>query len=230
MSTPPSAGCPAGVARRYAAWSLDFAVVAAASLLLTWSRLRLAAQALAEATASLTAQLGRHLGNLLLQGGDPAQLTPVLMRDSGILSAAGAVQSALLSLCLPPLLAYAALGLAWHVGFQRGPWQASPGERALGLVVVRADGTPASARRLAWRHVASVLSWLTLNLGHALALVPPHRALHDVLSGTAVFDRSGAPRLPGWAQAWLASQGLLLCAALAWGLLRYLALLQAALA
>ena len=230
MSAPPAAGCPAGIARRYAAWSLDFVVVAAASLLLTWSRLRLAAQALAEATASLTAQLGRHMGDLLLQGGDPAQLAPVLMRDPGILAAAGAVQSALFALCLPPLLAYAALGLAWHVGFQRGQWQASPGERALGLVVVRADGTRVPPLQLAWRHLASALSWLTLNLGHALALLPPHRALHDLLSGTAVFDHSGEPRLPGWAKAWLASQSLLLCAALAWGLLHYLALLRAALA
>lgn len=230
MTTAPAAGRAAGVARRYVAWSLDFTVVVALSLLLAWQRLHDGTHALAEATASLTALLGQHVGDLLLRGGDPAQLAPVLMRDPGVLAAAGAVQSALLGLCLPPLLAYALAGLAYHVGFQRGRWQASPGQHALGLVVARADGTPAALPRLAWRHLASALSWLTLNLGHALALVPPHRALHDLVSGTAVFDHSGEPRLPAWAKAWLLLQGLLVCAALAWSLLRTLALLQAALA
>ena len=229
MTAPPAAGRTAGAARRYAAWSLDFALVAAPALLLAWPRLRVALRALAEASASLTARLGRHMGDLLL-GGDPAQLAHALMRDPGILAAAGAVQSALLALCLLPLLAYALLGLAYHVGFQRGPWQASPGQRALGLAVARVDGAPASAARLAWRYLAASLSWLTLNLGHALALVPPQRTLHDLLSGTAVFDRSGEPRLPAWARAWLAAQALLLCAGVAWILLRTLARLQAALA
>ncbi|MGN6512819.1 MAG: RDD family protein, partial [Lysobacteraceae bacterium] len=113
---------------------------------------------------------------------------------------------------------------------QRGPWQASPGQRALGLAVARVDGAPASAARLAWRYLAASLSWLTLNLGHALALVPPHRALHDLVSGTTVSDRSGAAGLPGWAKAWLLLQGLLLLALLGWGASRYLPLLQATLA
>lgn len=226
MTPAATAARAAGVWRRYVAWSIDFLAVAVVALLATWSRLQAAAHALGVAFASLTAQLARQLGDTLQQAGDPA----LLARDPGVLAAADAVQSALLALCLPPLVAYALVGLAWHVGFQRGRWQASPGQHALGLVVARADGTRASTARLALHYLAASLSWLTLNLGHALALVPPHRTLHDLLTGTAVFDHAGDPRLPAWAKAWLALQALLLCAAVGWGLLRYVALLQAALA
>lgn len=230
MNLAPTAPRAAGAWRRYAAWSLDFVAVASVALLATASRMQVAAQALRSALSSLTTLLGQRLGDTLLQGGDPTPLAPLLLRDPGVLSAADALQAALLALCLPPLLAYALLGLAYHVGFQCGRWQASPGQHALGLVVARADGRRASPMRLGWRHLAASLSWLTLNLGHALALVPPHRALHDLLSGTRVFDASGAPRLPAWAKAWLVLQVLLLGVALAWGVLRYVALLQAALA
>ncbi|NUS39928.1 MAG: RDD family protein [Lysobacter sp.] len=226
----PTATRAVGAWRRYAAWSLDAAVVAAVSLSLTWSRLQVATHAIGTAFATLTSRLDRQLGDALLHGGDPAQLTPSLLHDPGVLAAADALQSALLALCLPPLLAYALLGFLYHVGFQCGRWQASPGQRALGLVVARVDGSHASPARLALRHLAASLSWLTLNLGHALALVPPHRALHDLLSGTVVLDDSHAPRLPAWAKAWLVLQALLLAGLLAWGLRGYLTLLQATLA
>ncbi|MGN6514126.1 MAG: RDD family protein, partial [Lysobacteraceae bacterium] len=149
MTVRPAGARPAGAARRYAAWSLDFAVVATLSLLLAWPRVQAAAQALAAAFAALTTRLGQQLGDVLLQGGDPAQRAPVLLHDPGVLAAAAAMQSALLGLCTPPLLAYALLALAWHAGFQCGRWQASPGQHALGLAVTRADGTRAAPARLA---------------------------------------------------------------------------------
>jgi len=40
------------------------------------------------------------------------------------------------------------------------------------------------------REAASLLSWLTLNLGHALALAAPRRqALHDRIAGTRILLR-----------------------------------------
>jgi hypothetical protein len=40
------------------------------------------------------------------------------------------------------------------------------------------------------RHAAGSLSWLTLNLGHLLAALPPHkRALHDWIAGARVVHR-----------------------------------------
>ncbi|HSR65421.1 MAG TPA: RDD family protein [Xanthomonadaceae bacterium] len=226
MTTAPRA---AGAWRRYAAWSLDFVVLAAPALLLAAPRMQAALQAITRAYEVLGGRLARQLGDALLQGGDPARLAPGLLQDPGVLADANALQSALFALCLPPLVAYAVLGLGYHVGFQCGRWRASPGQHALGLAVARADGSRAAPVRLLLRHLAGSLSWLTLNLGHALALVPPHRTLHDLLAGTTVLDASGEPRLPAWAKAWLALQGLVLVFALAWGVRRYLTLLQAAL-
>src|SRR5690606_22646483 len=98
-----------------------------------------------------------------------------------------------------PLAAFALLAFAWHVGFERSCWQGTPGKRALGLRVADAAGAPPAAWRSAWRFLAGSASWLTLNLGHALAAVPPGRAaLHDRLSRTRVLARDAA--LPGWAR------------------------------
>jgi hypothetical protein len=219
----------AGVWRRYAAWSLDFVLLATIALLVTWPRVRTSAAALSDAFHGLSHTLGERFGSLVMQGGDPAALTTQLLGDPGVHAGSEAVQSALFALVLPPLFAYVLLGLLYHVGSEASAWRGSPGKHALGLTVARADGAHAALWQLAVRHVAGALSWLTLNLGHALALVPPHRALHDLLSGTTVFQHSGDARLPGWARAWLAFQALALVVVTAWGLLRYLALMQAAL-
>lgn len=219
----------AGLVRRYVAWSLDFAVLSTVSLLITWSPIRAAATALSASFHALSDTLAEQLGAVLMHGGDPAALATQLLADPGVHAGSEAVQSALFALVLPPLFAYALLGLLYHVGGEAGAWRGSPGKHALGLAVARVDGTQPSLWQLVVRHVAGALSWLTLNLGHALALVPPHRALHDMLSGTAVFQREGDARLPAWARAWLALQVLAMTVGTLWGLLRYLTLLQAAL-
>lgn len=219
----------AGLARRYAAWSLDAVVVGSLALAFTATRIRAASEALDAAFAALSDRMTAQLGTAVLQGGDPGALAAQLLADPAIHAGSEAVQSALFALVLPPLLAYALIGLLYHVVGEASRWQGSPGQHALGLVVARADGARASALQLAWRYLASSLSWLTLNLGHALALVSPHRTLHDLLSGTRVSQAPDAGRLPAWAKTWLALQALAVVFATAWGLLRYLALLQAAL-
>ena len=219
----------AGLTRRYVAWSLDFAVVAMLALLVTWSRVQAATHALKDAFSTLSTDLGGRLGDAVLHGTSPDALATQLLADPGVHAGADAVQAALFGLCAPPLVAYALLGLLYHVGTEAGAWQASPGQRALDLTVVRADGTRAALPRLMARYVASALSWLTLNLGHVLALAPPHRTLHDLLSGTRVVQVTGETRLPRCAKAWLLLQMLVVVGVTAWGLLRYLALLQAAL-
>lgn len=220
---------PAGLARRYAAWSLDAALVGALALLVTASRIRAATDALATAFHAVSNRMTEQLGAAIQRGGDPAALATQLLADPSVRAGSDAIQAALVALVLPPLVAYALLGLLYHVGSQASRWQASPGQHALGLVVARADGARPTGLQLAWRYAASALSWLTLNLGHALALAPPHRTLHDLLSGTAVVQPPDAPRLPGWAKAWIVVQVVLVLVVTAWGLLRYLALLQAAL-
>ncbi len=221
---------PAGFWRRYAAWSLDFAVLGLFATLLAWSRLVAGGAEAAAAMRQLSDHLGRSLADALLQGTTPTRLASTLLADPHVQASADAVQTGVGHMLWPWLLCYAVLAALYHVGCERSRWQGSPGKHALGLVVVPAadDGRP-SLSQIVVRHGAGALSWLTLNLGHLLAAIPPQRrALHDYLSGTRVLCRDDNPRLPGWARAWLALQVLASVALLAWMLARYMAALQQA--
>ena len=93
--------------------------------------------------------------------------------------------------------------------------RATPGKRALGLRVTAAGGEPLGAPRHVLRQASGALSWLTLNLGHLLAVIPPdHQALHDRIARARVLaDRQA--RLPRWARAWLWLQAMAACVAVA---------------
>jgi len=70
------------------------------------------------------------------------------------------------------------------------PWSLSgstPGMAIVGIRVVRRDGQPVDRAHAALRVITWPLSLLTLGLGFLGILVGrEHRALHDVLAGTAV--------------------------------------------
>lgn len=225
----PSTSLPAaGFWHRYAAWSLDFAVLAALAAALTWSPLQRGWHAIAVAAAQLSARAGQAMADALLSGTSPQALAQALLHDPGLRDAAAAIQAGLGRMLLPWLLAYAVLAAIWHVGGELSRWQGSPGKRALRLVVVDLEGAAPTPARAATRHLAAALSWLTLNLGHALAALPPQkRALHDYVAGTRVACDDD-PRMPGWASAWIALQVVAGVALVAWLLLRYVAALQAA--
>lgn len=223
---------PAGFRRRYVAYSLDLAVVGAASTLLAWPRLVSGWNATSAAAARLADVLGQRLADALMQGTPAAQLASDLLEAPSVQAGAAAVQAGLLRMVLPWLACHALLAALYHVGFERSRWQGSPGKRALGLVVVdaRTDARP-SLRQTATRHVSGALSWLSLNLGHALAALPPQkRALHDYIAGTRVMTGGSDARLPAWARAWLALQCIAVLVAMAWLLQRYVDALQASLA
>ena len=93
-----------------------------------------------------------------------------------------------------------------HVLGVASPLQGSPGKRVFSLKVVDPAGGRPSFARAAGRHLAAGLSWLTLNIGHLLALPAPHRALHDRIAGTRVLRDGEARRLPRAAAAWIALQ------------------------
>ena len=99
---------------------------------------------------------------------------------------------------------------------------------ALGLRVAAADGRVPGTGRLLLRFFAGSLSWLSLNIGHALAGFPPYLALHDHASGTRVLAAREGTRLPAWAWAWLALLGLAFAVAVGWGFLWLQATMQAA--
>lgn len=209
---------PAGFWRRGAAWSLDAVPAGLVALALCAGSLRPAAVTLATAWNALVEALVQRVADMITgamatgAGGDAAAaagpllaLTRGALRDPSLLAAARDVQAALAALALPPLLAFAALFLAWCVGFERSSLRATPGKRALGLRVATVAGGDAATGRLLLRFLAGTLSWLSLNIGHLLAAIPPaHAALHDRLSATRVVLVPDAPAsMPRWARAWL---------------------------
>lgn len=229
--TTATTAAPAGFWRRYAAWSLDFTLIAALSTMLAWSRLLAGWLETAAALQRLSDLLGRALADALLQGTPLATLAQGFLADPAIHAAAEAMQTGIAHALLPWLAWVVVLAAAYFIGFEASPWQATPGKRALHLRVVVADADArATLPRVAVRHVAGALSWLTLNLGHALAVVPPQkRALHDHIAGLRVVDDAAGQPFPGWARTWLGLQlvaGFLLPV---WLLLRDVAALQAGL-
>jgi uncharacterized RDD family membrane protein YckC len=223
---------PAGFWHRCAAWSLDFTLLGLLATALSWSRLVAGWHASVAATGELSTVLQSALGHALEQGQAPGTLSVALLGDPAVIASADAMQSALLTMSLSWLMAYAVIGLLYHVGFEQSPWQGSPGKHALRLRVVdaAADG-PVALYQSIIRYVAGALSWLTLNLGHALAAVPPQkRALHDYLSSTRVtMPAEAPPRLPGWARAWLWLQLVAYVLPLLWLVQHATAALQAGL-
>jgi uncharacterized RDD family membrane protein YckC len=221
---------PAGFWHRCAAWSLDFTVIGLLATALSWSRVAAGWQASVVASGELTTAMQSALGRALEQGQSADALSAALLGDPNVLASADAVQSALVGMTLSWLVVYAVAGLLYHVGFEQSPWQGSPGKRVLRLRVVDAasDGPVALVRSIL-RYVAGALSWLTLNLGHALAALPPQkRALHDYLAGTRVtMPADASQRLPGWAKAWLWVQVLAGVLSLAWVVQHAMSSLQA---
>lgn len=220
---------PAGFWLRYAAWSLDALVLLPLATWLAWSPLQ---AGLASARSGLGTLLGgssQRLADALVAGRAPAAIADTLLADPLLHAAAAAVQDGLARALWAWLLAYALVATAWHVIGTHSAWQASPGKRLLGLVVRDAHGAAIGWWRALARHLAAALSWLTLNLGHALIALPPgHRALHDRLAGTRVWALRGA-RLPAWARAWIALQLLGGTLLLAWWWLDWLRAVQASL-
>lgn len=235
--TPPSVpneastGAPAGFWKRYVAYSLDAAIVGLPTLALVWSQECVWAAKLSRAYAALQERLNVALDALLLRGEppSPALLIGALM-DPAVLAAVDAVAAIALRMLALAAGVYAALGAAcWIVG-ERSSWQATLGKRALGLIATDARGARLGLGRAAARHFAGALSWLTLNLGHALAAwTRDGRALHDMIAGTRVVHAPGTDlRMPAWAKAVLALQGAMLLAVLGWLLWRYAVALRAA--
>jgi len=85
------------------------------------------------------------------------------------------------------LLVNLLVGLAYEVYFvsTRG---ATPGKMALGLKIVRADGSPVDAGLALGRYFAQWISWIPLGIGYIMAgFDSQKRALHDRICETRVI-------------------------------------------
>lgn len=217
---------PAGFWKRYAAWSLDAAILALPVWLLSAERIQVQARALLASTAALSDTVAQRMVDMLMEGGDPVALAHQLTADSGVREAIRGVAAGAYALAATPVAWFAAFAAIYWIAFEGSSWQATPGKRALGLRATALDGESLSWPRTALRHFAGALSWLTLNLGHALAAwTPQKRALHDLLAGTRVLAKDAS--MPGWAKSWLALQIVAALLACAWLYLSLLGAMQA---
>ncbi len=209
---------PPGLLRRYTAWSLDMTLVAAVALLACADRIGDGGARAGDAMERLAAAMAQSMFDLLAQGGSPLDLARQWLADPRHHALVTDLSSAISQAVMPPLLLACALALAWFAGWEASPRQATPGKRMLGLRVCGSGDARVGLARAAVRHLAGTLSWLTLNVGHLLALAPPrHQALHDRIAATRVLQVAGPAPLPAWAAAWLALQCLVAFAAVAWG-------------
>ena len=215
---------PAGFWRRCVAWSLDAALLALPLGLLLWQPIEALMASLQAVQQVLLDALFARMDDLGQLVGDPRRLVADLLQDATVQAAVGDAGARLGHALLVGTLGAVALAAPYWIGFEASRWQATPGKRAMGLRVTGPDGARASLGRVAGRFAAGGLSWLLLNLGHALALVgPDHRALHDLLAGTRVSLAPETPlRWPLWARAVLAVQFGALAWLLLWTTWRYL--------
>jgi len=203
---------------RYAAYTLDLALLSPFVIAAAWRPLQVAHSAWRGMEGAMQLALDRAFGAGHIALFD---LASALQSDAGFMASMTQGTEALLaSLFGAGLWAWLAVA-AYFVGFEASPWAATPGKRALGLRVVANDGSAAGFSRVARRFLAAGPSWLLLHLGHAMVMFrDDHRAGHDLAAGTRV---EGGAALPGWVTGWLGLQlaGVaLLLGWVAWTMLR----------
>lgn len=218
---------PAGFWRRYAAYSLDSALLGLVALPLLWPRLLAAKLMLSEALVRLQMRLWELFDQTLDSSVDSMTLARQWAADPVLLGQIRALAAQLAALSLAIASVLFVLGAIWFITSESSRWQASPGKRLAGLRVTDTAGLRCRPGRIALRFVAGVPSWLLLNLGHALAAwTPGKRALHDYLAGTRVELAPGATAtMPRWARSWLLLQAAVFFGTLGFIVLRYLQLM-----
>ncbi|MEO8160928.1 MAG: RDD family protein [Arenimonas sp.] len=215
MSVAPEAAAvtevaPAGFWRRYAAWSLDWlALSALLAFLLAAPLARVWEQLLA-----LNALLQDWVFQRVVAAGgtlpSPVAMAFELLGDQSLKLALMAGMARLDATLVQVLLLVSGAGALYFIGFEAGPWQATPGKRLAGLQVRNIRGERLGVWHTVLRHASGILGWLTLNLGHALAAWrQDRRALHDLIAGAQVL--ASGP-MPPWARTWLLMQAALLAA------------------
>lgn len=223
---------PAGFWRRYAAYSVDALALCLVALPLLWPRLRAAPARLLADLEPLQQRTWELMDAALGSAGNPYAAVLAWPSDSALQAGVAALTRQVLALSLVVTATLFALAAVWFIASESSRWQASPGKRLLGLRVTTLDGGRCDPGRIALRFFAGIASWALLNLGHAMAgWNPGKRALHDFIAGTRVELAPGASAaMPAAARAWLLLQAAVATGALALLMLRYLQLLQDAVA
>ena len=203
---------PATFLRRYAAYSVDVAIVLVIAVPLVAWQLGDVPAAFDMAVASLQQRLFELFDSALYDGAlydaGPFELARRWADDPGLRAGLAALADVVLDALVVAMLSVVLAAAVWFIGFESSARQATPGKAALGLRVIAVDGGRPSFGRVAARFIAGAPSWALLHLGHAMAAwTKDRRALHDLIAGTRVLqhDAPGTP-LPAWARAWLLAQ------------------------
>ena len=188
---------PAGFWRRALAWSVDWLSLSPLLLVLSWTSLHQAWDIVGTLHGLLNQWVFDHV--LLPTGAlaTPQALLQALQADRALQSAVEAHSVRLgsaLTLALAGMVGSAAV---YFIAFEASAWQATPGKRLLGLLVADMQLQRIGMLRAALRFFSGGLSWLSLNLGHALAgWRRDGRALHDLLAGTQVLAKQPLSPVP----------------------------------
>ena len=92
-----------------------------------------------------------------------------------------------------------AMNAAYYAAFHASSKQATLGKMAVGIKVVRTDGTRISLARGVGRFFATILSSLTLGVGFLMAAFTGRKqALHDMVCDTLVVDKWAYTAHPEW--------------------------------
>ena len=121
----PAPGCPAGFWQRSVAWSIDATLIAPIAAWLGWPWISASVHAWIEQVRMLLQNIGRMMGEAILAGVSPPQLAITLLHDPALYEAIAAIRSATWTMIWPALLAFALVGMLYHVAFECSPWQAS---------------------------------------------------------------------------------------------------------
>lgn len=82
------------------------------------------------------------------------------------------------------------IGWLYHALMESGPWQATLGKKALGLMVTDLQGGRITFGRASGRHFAKMISGIILLIGYMMAgWTEKKQALHDIIAGTLVVKR-----------------------------------------
>lgn len=187
-------GAHAGFARRTLAWCIDAAIVLPFALGLTYFIER--AVPWVQTLNALQDEVNSRAMLAAIDGTDFVSFVMSLRNDPVIESGAHALIAQSLHISVVFALAFAALSACWHIPGEAGVARGSMGKKLLGLQVIDGrTGKGLTIQQALLRHLAGTASWLSLNLGHLMAALPPdYTALHDRMTGTRVITRAPSSR------------------------------------
>ncbi len=191
----------AGLWPRAVAWLIDAMLIGLPVCALMWLLGDGSGDALASQWHGLGTAMGDAMTAAALRGDSPLTMLQAWTSEEGPLRPAiNDVVGGMYAAAWPAAALFALLALLVWPLQDAGQYHATFGKRMLGLQVETAEGAQPGPARVYRRHVAGSLSWLTLNIGHVMAVTAPrHQALHDRIARTRVVWRPGVDRqVPMW--------------------------------